>query len=234
LAKRSPRSSPPPPAWRLRRPRLTSSLLVGIAIYAVLHFFTALNWRMCFIAAWDGAATFAFIALYLGLRGASAAAMKENAIRQDAGKWAVLAFTLIAACASLVVIASEMPVVKNATGLEKTAGVVLVVYTVMLSWAFIHTVFALHYAHDFYIDADVSASARRTHDAPRLVFPGGKPPTYGDFLYFSFTIGMTFQVSDVQIADAGFRRIVLAHGVAAFFYTTGILALAINLVAGLI
>ena len=64
--------------------------------------------------------------------------------------------------------------------------------------------------------------------------PRERTPTYGDFLYFSFTIGMTFQVSDVQIADADIRRIVLIHGAVAFFYATGILALTINLVAGLI
>jgi len=68
----------------------------------------------------------------------------------------------------------------------------------------------------------------------RLLFPGEHSPTYGDFLYFSFTIGMTFQTSDVQIADPYIRRVVLVHGAVAFFYTTGILALMVNLVAGLI
>src|SRR6058998_522325 len=119
-------------SWRLRRPRLASGLLVGLATYAALFFFTGVNARMRFIAAWDVGASFALAALYFGLRNSSAAAMKQNAIRQDAGKWAVLVLTLLAAGASLVVIASEMPVVKNATGLEQAAGVVLVIYTVML------------------------------------------------------------------------------------------------------
>ena len=221
-------------AWRLRRPRLTSSMLVGLALFAVLEAFTPLSWRMSFILAWDCATAFAFVVLYLGLRGASAQAMKANAIRQDAGKWFVLVLTLLAATASLVVIASQMPLVKQSAGVEKVAGVLLVVYTVVASWALIQTICALHYAHDFYIDADVSADGGAMHKPVRLLFPGSKPPNYADFLYFSFTIGMTFQVSDVQIADRGIRRIVLAHAVASFFYTTGILALAINLVAGLI
>ena len=140
---------------------------------------------------------------------------------------------LFAATASLVVITSEMPLVKTATGLEQVARVVLVIYTVVLSWAFIQTVFALHYAHEYYLDADISG-ARRGSGSARLIFPGEQTPTYGDFLYFSFTIGMTFQVSDVQIADPDLRRVALGHGAVAFFYTTGILALAINLVAGLI
>ena len=137
------------------------------------------------------------------------------------------------ATASLVVIASEMPLVKSASGVEQAIRVVFVIFTVVLSWAFIHTVFAVHYAHDFYVDADLSKAASGAA-TPRLVFPGGQMPNYGDFLYFSFTVGMTFQVSDVQITDREMRRVVLAHGATSFFYSTGILALAINLVAGLI
>jgi uncharacterized membrane protein len=222
-------------AWwgRLRRPRLTSGLVVGLVTYALLLFAANVDARLRFITAWDVGATFALVALFFGLRNSSAAVMKKLAARQDAGKWAVLVLTLVAATASLVVIAAEMPQVKSASGLEQVARVVLVVYTIVLSWTFIQTVFALHYAHDYYLDAELPAT-RNGPVSDRLSFPGEHSPTYGDFLYFSFTIGMTFQVSDVQIADSGIRRIVLVHGAVAFFYTTGILALAINLVAGLI
>jgi uncharacterized membrane protein len=218
---------------RLRRPRLTLGLLVGVGTYALLFFATPLDGRLRFIAAWDIGASFALVALFFGLRKSAAATMKRIAARQDAGKWAVLVLALIAATASLVVIAAEMPHVKNSSGLEQAARVVLIVYTIALSWAFIQTVFALHYAHDYYLDVDLSAATREP-GSKRLIFPGEQTPTYGDFLYFSFTIGMTFQVSDVQIADSDIRRLVLVHGVVAFFYTTGILALTINLVAGLI
>jgi uncharacterized membrane protein len=143
-----------------------------------------------------------------------------------------LALSLFAATASLIVIASEMPLVKNAVGLEQVARVVFVIFTIVVSWAFIHTMFAMHYAHDYYMDADLSVPS--PSESQRLIFPGGEMPKYGDFLYFSFTIGMTFQVSDVQIADAEMRRVALLHGVTSFLYSTGILALAINLVAGLI
>ena len=83
------------------------------------------------------------------------------------------------------------------------------------------------------MDADLSAPTLDS-ESQRLIFPGGLRPTYGDFLYFSFTIGMTFQVSDVQIADAKIRRLVLLHGAISFFYNSVILALTINLVAGLL
>ena len=221
--------------WRrLRRPRLTSGVLVGLATYALLLFAANVDARLRFIGAWDAGATFALAALFFGLRNSSAVAMKQIAARQDAGKWAVLVLSLLAATASLVVIAAEMPQVKSASGFEQVARVVLIVYTIVLSWAFIQSIFALHYAHDYYLDVELPAAKHAPVRSDRLIFPGEHSPTYGDFLYFSFTIGMTFQVSDVQIADSDIRRIVLIHGAVAFFYTTGILALTINLVAGLI
>ncbi len=218
---------------RLRRPRLTSGVLLGFAVYALLLAFTGLTWRIRFIAAWDIGVTFALAALYVGLRKSPAEAIKHRALREDGGKWTVLILSLFAATASLVVIASEMPLVKGAAGVEQTVRVVFVIVTIVLSWAFMHTMFALHYAHDYYMEADLSAAVPAS-DSRRLIFPGDEMPMYGDFLYFSFTVGMTFQVSDVQIADAEMRRIALLQGITSFFYTTGILALAINLVAGLI
>jgi uncharacterized membrane protein len=218
---------------RLQRPRLFSGVLIGVAVYALLQIATDLSWRMRFITAWDAGASFALLLMFIGLRRSSAETIQRRALRQDAGKWAVLILSLVAATASLAVIASEMPVVKSASGLEQAMRVLFVIFTVILSWAFIHTMFALHYAHDFYMEADLSA-VQPSSASPRLIFPGGKMPMYGDFLYFSFTIGMTFQVSDVQIVDAEMRRIAILHGATSFFYTTGILALAINLVAGLI
>jgi len=222
-----------PYSWwrRLRRPRLTSGVLIGLVVYAVLLVFTSLSWRLRFISAWDIGASFVLVALFFELRNSSTEDIKRRALRQDGGKWAVLLLALVAATASLVVISSEMPLVKDAKGVEQAARVVFVIFTVVLSWAFMHTVFALHYAHDYYMDADLRVL--NTESQP-LVFPGGRIPSYGDFLYFAFTVGMTFQVSDVQIADAEIRRVVLLHGATSFFYTTGILALAINLVAGLI
>ena len=218
---------------RLRRPRLTFGLAIGLVVYALLLVFTGLSWRLRFIAAWDIGVSFTLAALFIGLRKSSAETIKHRALLQDEGKWAILAISLVAAVASLAVIASEMPLVKSASGLEQLERVVFVIFTVLLSWAFIQTMFALHYAHDYYMEADLSAPGLSVQ-SQRLIFPGGQMPKYGDFLYFSFTIGMTFQVSDVQIADAEMRRVALLQGATSFFYATGILALAINLVAGLI
>jgi uncharacterized membrane protein len=214
-------------AWsRLRRPRLTTGLVVGVLTYAIL-LGTTLPGRLRFLSAWDVGASVALLALWLGLRKSSEAAITRVAERQDTGKWAVLFLTVTAACASFVAIGAEMPLVKTAQGLELVLRVLLMGYTIVLSWAFIQVIFALHYAHDYYHPAGGATAAG-------LAFPGERPPSYGDFLYFSFTIGMTFQVSDVQVTNAAVRRLVLGHGIVSFLYTTCILALTINLVAGLI
>jgi uncharacterized membrane protein len=108
----------------------------------------------------------------------------------------------------------------------------LLVVTIVLSWALINTMFALHYAHDYYSQAATDETGQAVERG--LAFAGRKPPVYGDFLYFSFTIGMTFQVSDVQITDLHVRQLATAHGIISFFYATVILALTVNLVAGLL
>ena len=96
--------------------------------------------------------------------------------------------------------------------------------TIVLSWAFIHTMFALHYAHEFY-----------DRTAGGMAFPGDdREPDYWDFVYFSFVIGMTSQVSDVDVTSKEIRRTVTAHGVVAFVFNVALLALTINLAASAI
>ena len=227
----SERRTPAASGWRVRRPRLLLGTVVGVVTFVALQALAGLSGRLAFIGAFDVGASVTLLAIYIRFRRSSVAEMKENAIGQDVGQYAVLAFTSIAATVCLVVIASEMPLVKEAATLEKYARALLVVFTIVLAWAFIQTIFAFHYAHDYYLDRP---DMKEGDAADRLLFPGKGMPTYSDFLYFSFTIGMTFQVSDVQIADPSIRRVVLTHGIIAFFFTTGILALTINLVAGLI
>jgi len=102
---------------------------------------------------------------------------------------------------------------------------VLATLTILLSWAFIHTIFALHYAHEFYDEAAGQG----------MTFPGGDPnPDYWDFVYFSFVIGMTSQVSDVAITSKVIRRTVAAHGVVSFLFNAALLALTVNIAAGAI
>jgi uncharacterized membrane protein len=217
---------------RLRRPRLAAGVASGVLIYVLLFVFSSLSGRLRFILSLDAGVLVA-MTLFIGLRSALPDTMKRIAAQQDAGKWTVLFLTLVAGSASLVGIAGEVPLIRSAGEFEKIVRIILIIATIILSWVFIHTIFALHYAHDYYS----GKSAGITNGATLykgLAFPGEAMPTYMDFAYFSFTIGMTFQVSDVQITDPAMRRLALTHGIISFFYATGILALTINMVAGLI
>jgi uncharacterized membrane protein len=99
--------------------------------------------------------------------------------------------------------------------------------TIVVSWAFVHTIFALHYAHEYYGEG-------RDHAIGGLTFPGRQSPDYWDFVYFSVVIAMTSQVSDVVITSKIIRRIVIVHGVLAFFFNVAVFALTVNIVSNLI
>ena len=217
---------------RLRRPRLAAGVASGMLVYVLLLWCSDLPGRLRFILAWDAGILVA-MALFLGLRNTSPDTLKRIAAQQDAGKWAVLLLTLLAAGANLVAIAGEVPLIRNAAELEKIVRIALVIGTILLSWTFIHSIFALHYAHDYY-SGDPAGPTGADSTSQGLEFPGDALPIYMDFAYFSFTIGMTFQVSDVRITDPEMRKLVLTHGTMSFFYATGILALTINMVGGLI
>jgi uncharacterized membrane protein len=95
------------------------------------------------------------------------------------------------------------------------------------------TIFAVHYAHDYYMEVELPLTAQGRL-SERLIFPGDRPPTYGEFLYFSFTIGMTFQVSDTDITSRAMRRQVLRHALVSFLFGSVILATTVNVIAGLL
>jgi uncharacterized membrane protein len=214
----------------LRRPRLFAGTTTGIVVYLALLFVDSVSGRLRFILSWDIGVTVALTLMLFTLRHASPERIRTIAARQVVGKWTVLGLTVVAATASLVVIAAEVPIIKTAEQFEQIARLTLVLATIVLSWALIHTIFALHYAHDYYLGA--SGKAQSVQGG--IVFPGDRPPSYGDFVYFAFTIGMTFQVSDTQIVDPAVRQLAITHGIISFFYSTGILALTINLVAGML
>ena len=146
--------------------------------------------------------------------------IRMRAAQLDEGAGVILLVTVGAGVASLGAIVLELARAKGAPGGE--AAVALAAITVVLSWMFIHTVFAFHYAHAYYADGGGC-----------LDFPATEKPMYWDFIYFSFVIGMTAQVADVQTKTAAVRKLVLAHGVVAFLFNTAILALGVNLAAAL-
>jgi len=158
--------------------------------------------------------------------------MRRRARFQSASRWVILTFVVAAACASLLAIGLMIKSTPKGSpvGLV-TLHLALSALTIIGSWLIIHTLFALHYAHDYYRD---DSTTPIVDDVEGLDFPNEKQPDYWDFLYFSFVIGMTCQVSDVQVTSRFIRRLSLVHGVLSFFFNTVILALSINLVAGVL
>jgi len=111
----------------------------------------------------------------------------------------------------------------------KTMYLIIAISGILLSWGMVHTTFCFHYAHMYYDDARNNSEKH----AAGLDFPSEEHPDYLDFAYFSFVIGMTFQVSDVEITAKKIRRVALLHGLISFLLNTFVVALTINLIAGL-
>jgi uncharacterized membrane protein len=153
----------------------------------------------------------------------------RRAAQADPGRNVLLALvvaSILAGLGSAIVILGRGP---NVPAGDHALALALGVTAVVLGWLLIHTTFILRYAHLFYYDSDQDGTAQRG-----LTFPGTKDPDDYDFAYFSFVIGMTFQVSDVQITDPGVRSVALLHALLSFGYNTAIIALGVNLVSNLL
>jgi uncharacterized membrane protein len=171
---------------------------------------------------WDIGLIVFFVALVELMLTADAADIRRHASRQDVGQFVVLALCAIAALASVVAIYAEVSA--GGEGAIARWRLVLGVATIVLSWFFVHAMFAVHYAHEYYGPAGEEAAG--------LLFPGATDePDYWDFAYFSLVIGMSAQVSDVSVTGRRVRRTVTAHGIVSFWFNVAVLALLINLAA---
>jgi len=155
--------------------------------------------------------------------------MAEDAEAQEEGEWTVFWLTMAAVAFSFVAIIQAFAGMKEMPPAARSLHVILVAVTLLVSWLMTHTAFALRYAHEYY-----EIDSAGVGIVGGLEFPGERQPDYLDFLYFSMVLGMTFQVSDVQITARKFRRLAVAHGLLSFLYNTIILALTVNLAAGLL
>jgi uncharacterized membrane protein len=217
-----------PFAYRLRylgrRPRLVIALAVAVAAAFLQPESRALETRL--LVAFDLGVTLHLAAVWFMMARSTVQGMSVRARVEDERKWTVLTLGAASTVAVLVAIGLELHGARANPGGASGVDIALAVVTIVLAWVFMNTLFALHYAHAYY-------AATEEGEAPGgLLFPGEDEPDYWDFVYFSFVIGMTFQVSDVQITRGTLRRLVAAHGVLAFFFNVGILALVINIAAG--
>jgi uncharacterized membrane protein len=201
------------------------SILLGFAVFLILPQALELSARL--VIGWDvGALVYLAFALSTVVR-FSLARAKSRAADQDEGATLILMLTVAAAAVSLGAVVSLLGSAKNFPDVKQPLFLGLAVGTTLISWALIHTMFALHYAHEYYGGEDVGRGGG-------LKFPNEPQPDYWDFIYFAFVIGTTFQVSDVQATNKRVRRLVVAHGVVSFFFSVTIIALMVNIGSNLI
>jgi uncharacterized membrane protein len=207
-----------PRLWHLHA-RLLLSSGFGATVALTL---IALPWRFStrIIVGWDAGAALYLALVCLVMARGSIAEIRRRAAINDEGAIALLVLTAAAALASLVAVLAELG---HSPGPYQIA---LSIATILLSWTFMHTMFALHYLHEFYGQgADDQLGG--------LVFPGSEDPDYWDFLYYSLVVAMTAQVSDVQITSKTIRRLTTLHGAISFFFNATVLALTVNIVSSL-
>lgn len=229
---------PPPPAprraWRVSvgvftaRPKLLVSLAGGLVVGLAASLAPQIRGLADAVAGWN-----AFCLLYLAqvlwvIRAKSPDDIRARAEIEDQGGGVILALILAACAAGVGGVALELTQAKADHGALKAFHVIAAFTTVTLSWFLTHVVFALHYAHEYY-----AADAKTGEDAGGLAFPGGEPPDYWDFLHFAVIIGVAAQTADIAFTDRRMRRLGTAHGLISFTFNTLIVALTINLVAGL-
>jgi len=206
------------------RPRLFIAIAIAVAIATLTP--GPIKPTLRAVIGWDVGIAFYLALVFAMAARATPQSMRRRAALEDATRWVFLALMAGAAWFSMFALLGVLHDARGAGGHLSLALTLLAGATILLSWIFAHTSFAVHYAHDFYGDI----GAKRP---PGLLFPGdAKEPDYWDFLYFSFVVGMTCQVSDVQVATRFWRRLVLAHSVVSFLFNTVVLALCINLLAG--
>ncbi len=216
--------------WRpfALRPHLTAALLVGALVAVVLELAPLpLLWSTRAVLAWDAA-----LAVFIGSTLKMMCACDESRIRtraagQDEGQHFILILAVVAAFVSILAIAGELSIAKGEHGLAKGLRVGFAFVTVLASWSFVQMIFALHYAHEFYGEADEGVQRGG------LQFPGDDTPDYWDFLHFGAVIGVAAQTADVAFTSKSMRRTGTVHALVAFIFNTVVLALTINLLAGL-
>jgi uncharacterized membrane protein len=211
------RKMPKPARVIYARPRTFVSILIGIAAFFLLPGSLRLVTRL--LVSWDIFASVYLALAYVMMARCGLAYIRRNAVLQDDGRFLILLVTALGAFASIAAIVLEL-----GASHRSAPELALATATIALSWAAVHTTFALHYAHDFY----------RGPKPGGLQFPSGDEDDhadYWDFVYFSFVIGMTAQVSDVGITDKTIRRTATAHGIISFFFNTALLALMVNIAA---
>jgi uncharacterized membrane protein len=204
------------------RMRVVVTMTLGVVAGAVIVWFAP--WQLTGIAAWDVAATSLLGWVWLSVGRLTPAETQELATKEDDSRVGAHVVLVLASVASLVGVGFDLAKASQITGFDRVLLTAVGVFTVAVSWAVVHTTFALHYAHEFYTTPIGGIDFKN----------GGDPPDYQDFAYVAFTVGMTFQVSDTDIQHRDIRRTVLRQSLLSYLYGAVILAVMINVIASLL
>jgi uncharacterized membrane protein len=208
------------------------ALSLGFAALVFLLLQGHFQFRTQLIATWDSYAVCLLVLAWMRIVTAQPRTVVRLSTLQPTGRRLIIGFVIVAASASLGSVAYLLATAKGLPHWLIVSHVVLALATIILSWLVLHTIFTLHYAHLYYHEHHGNAG---TSVCRGLVFPDGEiEPDYMDFAYFSFIIGMTSQVSDVQINSRKFRHWALLHGLIAFAFNAAVLALSINILSSLL
>lgn len=214
------------PALRAR-PRLLGCVLFGLATYALGEAVLPLQTAAVVLVAWNAASLLYLLLCWQMMRRVPVDVIRSRSVGQHEGRMTILLLVVVGATAVLLAVGTQLGHVKSLQGTARAAHLALALLTIITSWLFTQVLFALHYAHDFYM-------ARHTERPDPLDFPGTDDPDYGDFFYFACIIGTSAQTADVSFTDSGLRRIGTLHCVQSFFFNATLLAFSINVAAGLL
>lgn len=214
------------------RARLYVALAIGILCYVLLSIpaiadgltHSALKPAL----AWMATVIAYLIPTLLMIHNPDKARLRQRAKEIDIGLWEIVGVVVLAGAFSLFAAAGVLQRAKELDGTAQAINFGIGVLTIVLSWCMLHVIYAVHYAHLYYDPAERKDNKARGG----VAFPETKEPDYWDFVYFSFVVGMTCQVSDVPVTERSFRHLVTAHGIISFFYNTVVVALAVNIAAG--
>ncbi|MDC7711656.1 DUF1345 domain-containing protein [Vogesella indigofera] len=207
-------------------PRLLVAILFGVLLARLAPWFSPVPPLTAFLVGWNGGACLYLLLAAHMMRQSDDDKIHRHAQVQDEGRHVLLLLVVLSALVCLLAIVVELSLARQAVGVQRLGHIALSGLTIVTSWLFTQTMFALHYAHSYFL-------ARHRRQPPGLDFPGQETPNYSDFFYFSVVIGTSAQTADVALSSRAMRRIGTLHCLLSFAFNTTVLALMINIAAGL-
>lgn len=213
--------------------KLLISLAIGLIAYFVFPF-EGTSSLTHLLFGWDWFAFCQLLLAWITFYSISPSDIIKQARKQDDNSIVIFFIVLVATCCSLLAVILLL-ISKSAGPSSQTLRLIVAIGCMLLSWFLVHSIFAIRYAHIYYAEKKKEEGVENEESsyAGGLNFPDDQEPDFLDFAYFSFTAGMTFQVSDVEVSSKKLRRITFLHSLISFGYNATIIAISVNIIGGL-